>query len=232
MSEHLAARRRLAAAPPPDPRTPGTAGFDEVRLPAERRAVPLTGDTHLAVHVRELVGRGLGDQAREVFAALVELHQRRALHIAYRFLGDRAEAEDAVQDAFLKVYSRIATYRDVWPFGVWFTRILVNECLDRRKSRARRARWLGVLSASDAPGLQATAHDTPETVLLARERWARLAKAVDTLAGRQRTALLLCYFGDSTPQEVGAVMGLAESTVRVHIFRAVQRLRHLLGGRS
>ena len=80
-------------------------------------------------------------QARERFAELVAIHQRRALRIAYQYLRDAADADEAVQDAFVKVFSHIGSYREAWPFEVWFTRILINGCLDRRKARLRRDRW-------------------------------------------------------------------------------------------
>src|SRR4051794_22867903 len=108
------------------------------RVPA---AAPLAEDSRLAVEIRGLVERGEMDEARERFGALVALHQRRASRIAYQYLRDASEADEAVQDAFVKVFSHIASYREAWPFEVWFTRILINGCLDRRKSRARRDRW-------------------------------------------------------------------------------------------
>src|SRR4029077_7483631 len=102
---------------------------------------PSSDDTRLAIEIRELVGRGAMDDARDRFAGLVATHQRRASRIAYQYLRDSAEDEEAVQDAFVKAFGHIASYRDAWPFEVWFTRILINGCLDRRKARARRDRW-------------------------------------------------------------------------------------------
>src|SRR5262245_57038982 len=98
-------------------------------------------DTRIAVEIRDLVGQGEVVEARERFAELVALHQRRALRIAYQYLRDSADADEAVQDAFVKVFAHIGSYRDAWPFEVWFTRILINGCLDRRKARVRRDRW-------------------------------------------------------------------------------------------
>ena len=102
---------------------------------------PSSEDTRLAVEIRGLLERGAIDEARERFAELVSRHQRRALRIAYQYLRDAADADEAVQDAFVKVFSHIGSYREAWPFEVWFTRILINGCLDRRKARARRERW-------------------------------------------------------------------------------------------
>ncbi len=209
--------------------------------PSARRqpATPLSDDSRLAVEIRRLVERGELENARQQFEGLVVAHQRRALRIAFQYLRDAAEADEAVQDAFIKVFSHITSYREAWPFEVWFTRILINGCLDRRKARVRRDRWIvqtddATAAAADrrmfvAAGGPSTQAD-PEARLLARERRARMTAAVDRLEGRQRTVFMLCHYGDCTPREVGAMIGLNESTVRVHLFRAARKLRALLGG--
>jgi RNA polymerase sigma-70 factor (ECF subfamily) len=164
-----------------------------------------------------------------------------ALRIAFQYLRDAAEPTSG-QDAFVKVFSHIGSYREAWPFEVWFTRILINGCLDRRKARVRRDRW--IVPADETGGYASAAHDRaafasgtlgmgaidPEARLLARERRARMTAAIDRLEGRQRTVFMLCHYGDCTPREVGAMIGLNESTVRVHLFRAARKLRALLGG--
>lgn len=200
-------------------------------------AIPLSDDTRLAVDIREHLLRGDADTARERFGALVAAHQRRALRIAYQYLRNAADADEAVQDAFVKVFTHIGTYREAWPFEVWFTRILINGCLDRRKAAVRRDRWIAPVDpatyledARSARGDQAP--EDPEARLLSRERRERLAGAIDRLDGRQRTVFMLCHYGDCTPREVSAMTGLNESTVRVHLFRASRKLRALLGGRS
>ena len=136
--------------------------------------------------------RDEADRARERFGELVAIHQRRALRIAYQYLRDAAEADEAVQDAFVKVFSHIGSYREAWPFEVWFTRILINGCLDRRKSPARRERWFTPLDEArmrrSAAGLQRhCARSDPEAQLLARERRARLAaRSIASTAGSER----------------------------------------------
>jgi RNA polymerase sigma-70 factor (ECF subfamily) len=200
-------------------------------------AAPISEDTRLAVEIRGLVEQGEQDLARELFDRLVAAHQRRALRIAYQYLRDSADADEAVQDAFVKVYSHIGSYREAWPFEVWFTRILINGCLDRRKARARRDRWFapapepGAETAQREHATRSTEPD-PEARLLADERHARIAAAVDRLEGRQRTVFMLCHYGDCTPREVSTMTGLNESTVRVHLFRAARKLRGLLGGHA
>jgi RNA polymerase sigma-70 factor, ECF subfamily len=183
-----------------------------------------------------MVERGEMDEARERFADLVTQHQRRASRIAFQYLRDAAEADEAVQDAFVRVFTHITSYREAWPFEVWFTRILINGCLDRRKARSRRDRWFVQSDVSTGPALDqvrasAAATADPERQLLARERQAHLAAAIDRLDGRQRTVFMLSQYGDCTPKEISAMTGLSESTVRVHLFRAARKLRGLLGGR-
>jgi RNA polymerase sigma-70 factor (ECF subfamily) len=132
------------------------------------------------------------------------------------------------------VFSHITSYRETWPFEVWFTRILINGCLDRRKARARRDRWFvsnEISSADEAHTTAGSVHGDPERALLARERRAKIAAAIDRLDGRQRTVFTLCHYGDCTPREISAMTGLNESTVRVHLFRAARKLRGLLGGK-
>ena len=196
---------------------------------------PRSEDTQLAVDIRGLVENGLLDEARDRFGELVTMHQRRASRIAYQYLRDAAEADEAVQDAFVKVFAHIGSYREAWPFEVWFTRILINGCLDRRKAQMRRDRWVvggEISSADEARASAASPAADPEHRLLSRERRAHIASAIDRLDGRQRTVFMLTHYGDCTPREISAMTGLNESTVRVHLFRAVRKLRGLLGGKS
>jgi RNA polymerase sigma-70 factor, ECF subfamily len=205
-------------------------------VPASGRRIVapiISEDSRVAIEIRGLVERGDMDEARDRFSELVAIHQRRASRIAYQYLRDAAEADEAVQDAFVKVFSHITSYREAWPFEVWFTRILINGCLDRRKARTRRDRWFvpGEITSADEARASAAGPADPEHRLLSRERRARIASAIDRLDGRQRTVFMLCHYGDCTPREVSAMTGLNESTVRVHLFRAARKLRGLLGGK-
>ena len=211
--------------------SPSARGY---RTPASTPGVPTAEDSRRAVEIRGLVERGEMDEARERFGELVALHQRRAARIAYQYLRDAGDADEAVQDAFVKVFTHLTAYREAWPFEVWFTRILINGCLDRRKARSRHDRWFVDTEVTSADEARAAASGVlsgdPEHRLLARERRTRIATAIDRLDGRQRTVFMLCHYGDCTTREVSAMTGLNESTVRVHLFRAARKLRGLLGG--
>ena len=192
--------------------------------------VPLSKDSRLAAEIKRLVAGGERDVARERYGELVANQQRRAVRIAYQYLRDAHDADEAVQDAFVKVFTHITSYREDLPFEVWFTRILVNACLDLRKSRSRRLRWAVPMSSTgEAPPVDpATPDATPEQRLVSRERANEITAAVDSLPDRQRTVFTLCHLAEQTTAEVSQALGLSEATVRVHLFRAVRKLRRML----
>jgi RNA polymerase sigma-70 factor (ECF subfamily) len=184
--------------------------------------------------VKAMQAEGRLAEARERYAELVARHQRRATRIAFHYVRDSAEADEAVQDAFVKAYSHLSTFREELPFEVWFTRILINGCLDRIKARTRRERW--VTSMPDGPGGERDFAErtpghgpSPEAQLLSRERRRQVAEAIAKLPDRQRSVFMLSHYEGCTSREVSAMTGLNESTVRVHLFRAIRKLRVLLG---
>jgi RNA polymerase sigma-70 factor (ECF subfamily) len=190
----------------------------------------LSADSVVAAEIKALVLAGQRDAARDLFAELVVGQQRRAIRLAYQYLRDPHDADEAVQDAFVKVFTHITTYREDMPFEVWFTRILVNGCLDLRKARSRRLRWVLPIEASEATAAAEVAGGgrSVEDTLVTQARLREIAAAVDQLPERQRSVFVLCHFGDQTTTQVSEILGLSEATVRVHLFRAVHRLRRLL----
>jgi RNA polymerase sigma-70 factor (ECF subfamily) len=191
-------------------------------------------DARVAVEVKALQAAGQLAAARERFAELVGRHQRRALRIAFHYVRDAADADEAVQDAFIKAYLHIGTFREELPFEVWFTRILINGCLDRIKARKRRERWIAPPPV-DPSGVERNPADylpargpSPEDQVLAAERRRQLNGALSKLPERQRLVFMLSHFEGRSSREVSGMTGLNESTVRVHLFRAIRRLRSLL----
>jgi len=193
-------------------------------------------DARVAVDVKALQAAGRLEAARERFAELVTRHQRRAARIAFHYLRDAADADEAVQDAFIKAYMHLGTFREELPFEVWFTRILINGCLDRLKARRRRERWIAppLIDASgnerDPSEYLPARGPNPEDQVLASERREQLLAALAKLPERQRLVFVLSHFEGRSSREVSAMTGLNESTVRVHLFRAIRRLRGLLAG--
>jgi RNA polymerase sigma-70 factor (ECF subfamily) len=220
---------------PGTPATPvsGDRVFDGSARASGSAPAPAPTCSEEARRVKAAVLAGQRDLAREAFADLVSSYQRQAMRLALYLLRNATEADEAVQDTFVKVFTHITSYREDLPFEAWFTRILANTCRDRQKARRRRERWetIGldrhpesgsVVETAPAPGL------SPEESLLGDERRRELMKAIDTLPRRQRDILLLCHVEGQSPRDVGQMTGLTESTVRVHLFRALRKLRSSL----
>ncbi len=171
-----------------------------------------------------------------MFAQIVLRQQRRASRIAWHYLRDVAEADEAVQDAFVKAYTHIKSFQRHLSFEVWLTRILINGCLDRQKARTRRARWM--MPAADASRRDQDTIEratragdrSPEAQLIAREWRDQVMAAVHKLPDRQRLVFMLCHYSDHSTRDVAEMTGLNESTVRVHLFRAIRKLRTAMEG--
>src|SRR6185436_6970012 len=145
------------------------------RAPAPAGALapqaPLSKDSHLAGEIKHLVAVGERDAALERYGELVANQQRRAVRIAFQYLRDAHDADEAVQDAFVKAFTHIGGYREEYPFEVWFTRILVNGCLDVRRARARRLRWIvpATLAPESPPVEPVSLEPSPEQRLMSSD---------------------------------------------------------------
>ena len=207
--------------------------MSDVRFAASVQPAGEPANTALVREVKVLLASGDSAAAQRLFGMLVERYQRRAARIAYHYLRDPGEVEEAVQDAFLKVFTHLPACRAELRFDLWFSRIVVNGCLDRLKARTRRRRLVAAnTNGCNLHEQRETGGPCPAGELLARETRRRLLEAVECLPDRQRSAVLLTRFEGHSPREAGAILGLNEATVRVHLFRAVQTLRaRLRGGR-
>jgi RNA polymerase sigma-70 factor (ECF subfamily) len=146
---------------------------------------------------------GLGD--RGAFAELVERHHARAFRVASRFLGNREEAADIVQEAFLKILSAAPRYRPTSAFGTYLYQVVANLCLDhRRKARPE----------TDAPieDRQSEAPSVLET-LIRGQRSAALLAALRSLPPRQRLAVILKYNEEMSYREIAEVLEASEKGV-------------------
>ncbi len=201
---------------------------------AERRAV---ADSELVAEVKALLASDDRAAAGARFAELIDRHQRRAARIAYYYLRDPADVDEAVQDAFLKAFTHLPSFREQLFFELWFTRILTNGCFDRLKARSRRRRWMVPVDDTETEQQDWIARQpadglSPEAALLQAERNAELLAAVDLLPQRQRAVVLLSQFEGHPTRDVAAMLELSEATVRVHLFRAIRTLRRRLQGPS
>ncbi|HEX6057859.1 MAG TPA: RNA polymerase sigma factor [Gemmatimonadaceae bacterium] len=175
----------------------------------------------------QLVRRVL-DGDVDAFAPLVDRYHDRLARYAVRMLGDREDAEEALQDTFLRAYRALDRYRDEERFGGWLFRILVNQCrsvVARRQRRAELlagARWdpPAVAAAPDAEG---EGEGEGEGEL--REE---LARALAELPAPAREAVLLRYAEELTYEEMASITGSGVSALKMRVQRACARLRSLL----
>jgi len=156
------------------------------------------------------------------YETLVRRYQNLALRTAYVVVGDASEAEDAVQDAFIKAYHALPRFRPDAPFRPWLLRIVANEARNRRKARARRD-GLALRAAETRPAGQAPL--APDEAALLAEQRAALLRALNGLTVADRLAVAYRYFFDLSEAEMAEALGVARGTVKSRLSRALGRLR-------
>jgi RNA polymerase sigma-70 factor (ECF subfamily) len=160
-----------------------------------------------------------GDAA--AFDTLVTRYMRRAFSVAFRLLGQKEDAEDLVQDAFLLVLQRIGTFQEGRAFAPWFFRILVNRGLNARKARALR-------TADEIPESASSAGPSPEREAERAELRDRLAAALGALPERQRLVVELFDLEGFAGPEIAEILEISDGTVRWHLHEARKALRQAL----
>jgi RNA polymerase sigma-70 factor (ECF subfamily) len=171
-----------------------------------------------------------GDTRR--FRVLVDRHKDRALTLALRLVGDRGEAEELVQDAFLRAYRNLDQFRGDARFSTWFYRILYNlcmTCVTRRKPAAESIEGLDERRLDVAPG-EASALERLEE----EEVHAMLDEGIRELPEKYRAVITLFYVQEMSLDEVARVLEVPAGTVKTHLFRARALLKTRLttGGKN
>ena len=161
----------------------------------------------------------------DTYDQLVREHQWIAFRTAYVITGSAADAEEVVQDAFVKAYRARGRFRAGASFRPWILAIVANEARNRRRATGRRAR-LSLQLAEERPS--GGAAPSPEVALLAREERAELLAAVDRLGEEQRAAIACRYFLGLSEAETAAVLGCRPGTVKSRLSRALARLEEEL----
>lgn len=157
----------------------------------------------------------------DAYGTLVRAHLRRAFAVAYRVMGQREDAEDLVQDAFLVALERIHTFQPGRPFGPWFFRILVNRGLNARRSRA-------VRRTDPVPDDAPARTESPARHAERMELRERLRAALDALPERQRLVVQMFELEGFSSAEIGDVLGIPDGTVRWYLHQARRTLRGAL----
>jgi len=160
-----------------------------------------------------------GDRA--AYRALVDRHVHRMVGIAHRMVGSRADAEDLVQDTFIKIWTHAPQWQpDRAKFTTWAYRILMNRCIDCRRRPVGES--LEVVEEREDP--------SPNVIdLLHRQQVGQaVARALADLPANQRAAIALCYYEELSNGEAAEVLGVSVGAVESLLVRARRRLRELL----
>lgn len=152
----------------------------------------------------------------DAFETVYHHYERPMLSLAYRMLDNQEEAEDALQDAFLKIYRKIGQYRFDAAFSSWVYRIVTNVCYDRLKRR-KRARHVALDDAQEI----GTMDDAKIRV--------QLRLAIEKLPPKMKACFVLHAQEGFKQREIAEMLGMREGTVKVHVFRAKALLRDALG---
>lgn len=166
----------------------------------------------------------------EEFTRWMKSEQRRIFLLCYRMLRDRDEADAASQDTFIKAYRSMMKAGELDDRAKWVTRIAVNTCVDRLRSRTWRF-WKRRPRPEDEGVILAFApsnHPSPEDLLYAREIEGRIGEAISRLSPQQRAVFTLRHYEDRRLDEIAAILGLELGTVKAHMARAVAKMRTLL----
>jgi RNA polymerase sigma-70 factor (ECF subfamily) len=163
------------------------------------------------------------------FAVLVRRYIRAATLLGAQLLGDRDDAEDIVQDAFTVVHKKARTFDAERPFAPWFFAIVRRLAANRRSRDLRRARLLRLFGGG---GPAEPAPLETENATIARVDAAAARRAMERLSPMQRACLELVAVRGLSTEEVAAMHGISESTVRQHVFRARTALRTELHGQQ
>ena len=178
---------------------------------------------------REAVaGARAGDT--EAFRALVDRYSHKVFRLGYRMTSNEHDAEDVVQETFLRAYRALDQFESRANFGTWIFRIAANAALDLMRKRQRHEKSRSPVDpegSEDLPELP-SADPTPERLMFSVEVKDKVSRALAGLSAVERTAFVLRHYEGMSIEEIGGVLGLKESATKNTVFRAVQKLRREL----
>ena len=168
------------------------------------------------------------DGDSDAFHTLVDRHSRAVYRLAYRMTGSAQDAEDVVQETFLRAYKQLGRFESRANFGTWLHRIAVNCSIDLIRARPHREaahdapdleQFGAVLESGDATGT------SPERLMLSTEVQERISGAMSGLSAMERAAFTLRHFEGRSIEEISQSLGLKTNATKHSIFRAVKKMR-------
>ena len=198
------------------------------RTTSPLQSAPLAADIDDATLARRVLG---GESA--AFELLMRRYNRRLYRVARSMLRNDAEAEDALQDAYLAAYQSLANFRGEASLATWLSRVVVNQCLGRMRRQARRDNIVPMVSLGgpdeqEHAAMPSEESHTPDRALLRAELRAVLERKLDELPETFRTVFVLRCVEELSVEETARCLNIPEATVRTRHFRARSMLRESL----
>jgi len=195
----------------------------------------MVGQSPSRINDADLIRQAQGGD-RAAFEELVRQYDQAVLRLALHLTGSEADARDVYQDAFLKAYRNLGSFRFECSFYTWIYRIVTNLCLDHLRKKQVRKEDAPVATGSDGEEfslLDQVADDrsgaSPERDLMRRELGARIARALHKLTPRERMVFEMKHFQGLKLRTIGEALNTTEETAKNTLFRATQKLRASLG---
>lgn len=186
-------------------------------MPTDRRDDPTDA---------ELVARSLA-QDHEAFGRLIDRHAATIVNLAYRMVGNRAEAEDLAQESFIAAFQALSTFRADSKFSTWLYRIAVNRCKDWLRSK-RSGRGCQEVDVNEDLDLQVREERTPETLLSQQQVADELERAIQRLSPLYREAFILKHVEGLSYEEMEQILGVNKDTLKMRVYKGrVQLCREL-----
>ncbi len=174
-----------------------------------------------------------GDQ--EAFEQLVRMYDQSVLRLAMNLLRSPEDARDVYQEAFLRVYRNLHTFRFDCSFHTWLYRIVTNICLDQLRKRKVRKEESAVVETADGPVdrmdsfEEESAHADPERSMWNQQLRRRIDDALGGLTPRERMVFELRHYQGMRLRSIGESLGTTEEAAKNCLFRATQKMRSVLG---
>jgi RNA polymerase sigma-70 factor (ECF subfamily) len=164
----------------------------------------------------------------ELFSVIIDRYQSKVFSTACNYTHDQEEARDLTQEIFIKLYNNLQGYKNKASFSTWLYRIAVNRCIDW----TRKKKLQTVSAISDSSDEEIDIYDTiadsgggPEEALIKQENKVYIRKIVEDLPEIYKTAIILYYFEDFSPQEISDIIGVPKRTVETRLYRGKNLLK-------
>jgi RNA polymerase sigma-70 factor (ECF subfamily) len=164
----------------------------------------------------------------DAFRSLVELHSRQAFALAYRLTRDERDADDVVQEGFIRAYRQIGRFEARSNFGTWLHRIIVNCAMDLLRARHARREDRAAEPVEALPDVLASGEPSPERLARSAEIRRRVESSMSALTPDERVAFTLRHYEGRSIDEIGRTLGVQKSAAKHAVFRAVRKLREAL----